>query len=309
LDILHTIVDLAQYVKTAVTPYLGRQDSKNSAGKTESGDEEFLIDEVAEHAIDEYLRKRDISVAYYSEGRGLVETGCWPEHLLIIDPIDGTRPAMVGLEGGVVSIAAAPYTKDARMRDVTDACILELKSGRLYTALKGGCVKIREKDRNLPVDTTLLTDLDRMSWSYEIAGRPISLITGALSPLINRSSIQGGVFTINSTAFSLTRLVSGQFDAVVDVGNRILRDRPSLRDQFVSAGLGKPIGLFPYDIAAALLIVKVAGCSATDAYGNSLDDVLLLDTSEANISSLVAASNPMLHEQLLAEVDQGIQNI
>lgn len=307
LDIMQTVIDLAYSVRIAVRPYLGRSEAKDAAGKTDSGDVEFVIDEIAETAIESFIRKNALNIAYYSEGRGLVEFGS-PEYILIIDPIDGTRPAMTGLEGGVVSIAAAPYSSDACMKDVSHGCILELKTDRIYTAERGGMVRIMEGERELPVRTTKITNLDNISWSYELAGRPMRLLTQVLAPLIDRSSIRGGVFVISSTAFSLTRMVSGQFDAVVDVANRILREYPEFRPEFVRAGLGTTFGLFPYDFAAALLIAETAGCKVTDAYGNSLGDTSLLSTSEENISSLVGASNPVLHEKLMEEIDGRMKN-
>jgi myo-inositol-1(or 4)-monophosphatase len=95
----------------------------------------------------------------------------------------------------------------------------------------------------------------------------------------------------------------------VDVGDRVFRDYPNLRAQFLQAGLGSVMGLFPYDIAAAVLIAERAGCTVTDAYGNSLDSTFLLDTSEQNIRSCLGASNPVLHEKLLAEIEKGMRGI
>ncbi len=299
---------MAYEIQSAVRPHLGKQTSKMAAGRTSSGDTEFAIDEVAERAIEKFIRKHELHIAYYSEGRGLIKFG-EPEHLLIIDPIDGTRPAMVGLEGGVISIAVAPYSTDACLSDVHFGCILELKADRLFTAAKDGSVRFTDEGVDMPVRPTANTDLDRISWTFEHAGRPAELVSRVLSPLIDRSSIRGGVFVISGTAFSLTRLVSGQLDAVVDVGNRILTDHPEFRQQFVRAGLGGVIGLFPYDIAAAVLIARMAGCCVTDAYGRSLDDTPLLDTSESNISSLVAASNPMLHAALLDAINAGMEKL
>lgn len=303
MDINSVVVELAYAIRHTLKPHLGLQSSKRLTGKTDSGDEAFAIDDIAERVIADFIAKHKLPVAYYSEGRGFVEFGR-PEHLLIIDPIDGTRPAMVGLEGGVVSIAVAPYSMDAALSDVTFGCILELKADRLYTATKDGAVSIRAEDVNLPVTLAMTTELDKISWSYEIAGRPILPIAQVLAPLIDGSSLRGGVFVISSTAYSLTRMVSGQFDAVVDVGNRIFRDRPNLHGEFIEAGLGAVMGLFPYDLAAALLIAETAGCYVTDAYGNSLGPTALLDTSEQNIRSCVAASNPTLHSRLLELIDE-----
>ena len=308
MDIARIAVDLAYAIRRALEPHLGLQSSKRLTGKAASGDEAFAIDDIAEDVIENFLRERDLSIAYYSEGRGLVQSGR-PDYLLVIDPIDGTRPAMVGLEGGVVSIAAAPCSMDACLSDVTFACVLELKTDRLYTAAKGGPVHIRQGDIALPVSLTTTADLDRFSWSYELAGRPAGPMARVLSSLIDKSSLRGGVFVINSVAYALTRLVTGQFDAVIDVGNRILRDYPQFRGQFVEAGQNSVIGLFPYDIAAAVLIAETAGACVTDAYGKSLGSTALLDTSEQNIRSCVAASNPVLHARLLSEIDERMRNV
>lgn len=300
------LIELAHAIRRAVLPHLGSPAARRSTGKAHSGDEAFAIDEVAETAILEFIEHRRLSIAYYSEDRGLVEFGR-PEHLLIIDPIDGTRPAIAGFEDCVVSIALAPYSKDASLSDVTFGCILEFKTDRLYTASKGGSVRIREGKRELPVTVSMNADLDKMAWSLEIAGRPAELIARSVASVIDKSSLRGGLFILNSTAYSLTRLVTGQLNAVVDVGNRVLRDYPEVRPQFVETGLGTVIGLFPYDIAAAVLIAETAGCTVTDAFGRELGPTRLLDTSESNVQSCVAASNPLLHERLLAEIDRNMQ--
>ncbi|MHB1001380.1 MAG: inositol monophosphatase family protein [Armatimonadota bacterium] len=305
MEINNAVVDMAYAIRNEVRPHIGKQSAKQIIGKTSSGDEEFAIDDIAEDSIERFIRKYDLPVAYYTEGRGLVKTSR-NDYLLVIDPIDGTRPAMHGLEGGVISIALAPYSDDACLSDVSFGCVLELKVNRLYTAEKGGTVCVCEDDMPLRVELTHTTDIDKMSWSYEHAGRPAEFTTKVIAPLIDESSIRGGVFVINGTAFSLTRMITGQLDAVVDVSNRILQDYPQLHDHFIKAGIGTVMGLFPYDIAAAVLIAETAGCCVTDAYGNSLGSVALLDTSEENISTCIAASNPILHQKLLARIDNQI---
>lgn len=308
VDITRAAIDLAYAIRSALAPHLGRQSAKQSTGKTSSGDESFAIDEVAEQVIEEFIRERRLPVAYYTEGCGLVETR-GAEHLLVIDPIDGSRPAMHGFEACVVSIAVAPNLPDARMSDVTFGLILELKTDRLFTAHRDGPVRIQAGSTDVPVTLTSTTNLDSCSWSFEVAGRPMAPTAQVLSSLVDESSLRGGVFVFSSTAFSLTRLVSGQLDAVVDVGNRIFRDYPGLRGEFLQAGLGTVMGLFPYDIAAAVLIAERAGCTVTDAYGNSLDRTFLLDTSEQNIRSCLAASSAMLHTKLLSEIEKGMREI
>ena len=81
--------------------------------------------------MERFLAERAPEVAFYSEDRGLVaphERASW---VLVVDPIDGTRPAMAGLEAACVSVAAARLDSDreARMGDVVTGCVVEIKSG------------------------------------------------------------------------------------------------------------------------------------------------------------------------------------
>ena len=73
------------------------------------GDVTFAIDAAAEAMLERFLAERAPDVAFYSEDRGLVEpSGATPRAVLVVDPIDGTRPALAGLESCCVSVAAAP---------------------------------------------------------------------------------------------------------------------------------------------------------------------------------------------------------
>jgi myo-inositol-1(or 4)-monophosphatase len=86
----------------------------------------------------------------------------------------------------------------------------------------------------------------------------------------------------------------------VDFANRYYRDIPDIvEDQFINAGRGIVLGIAPYDLAASLLIAEEAGCVVTDAYGQSFDEVLLLDSSVGNQRSMIAASNSELHGKLM----------
>lgn len=304
MEITQSLVDLAYAIRAEVRPHLGLLSSRQTLGKAHSGDESFAIDEVAERAIMQFIESRGLEIAYYSEDRGLVEFGN-PEHVLIVDPIDGTRPAMAGFEQCVVSIALAPYDREVRLSDVSFGCVLDIKGNRIYTATSDA-VSIREGDRDLPIMLSPNTDPDKMAWSIEIVGRPADLVFGSVARLIDQSSVRGGLFVYNSTAYSLTRLVTGQLNAVIDIGNRIFRECPESAQMFRDAGHGSVIGLFTYDIAAAALIARTAGCTVTDAFGNDLGPIRLLDTSESNVQSILATSNSALHETLLAEIDAGM---
>ena len=56
--------------------------------------------------MEHFLAERAPEVAFYSEDRGLVTPAGDAEWVLVVDPIDGTRPAMAGFEAACVSVAA-----------------------------------------------------------------------------------------------------------------------------------------------------------------------------------------------------------
>ena len=302
-----TVLALTRHIRDTVRPHLGAWTGRQISGTAASGDATFKIDEHAEEAIVSFIERHKLSIAYYSEDKGLIEFGSSPEGVLIIDPIDGTRPAVAGFEQCVVSVAWANYTADATLGDVRYGCIGELKSDDLFWAERGkGAQWIAPDGSEQAARLLPVTEIAKAPLTFEVVARPFEWIGVALGDIVNASSVTGGCFLFNSTAFSLTRLMTGQLAGCMDVGNRILRDFPQSRSRFLELGFGKPIGLFAYDVAAAALIAQEAGAVVTDAYGNSLDGTRLLDTSEPNLQSILGASNPELHGKLLTAINAGM---
>lgn len=305
-----TVLALTRHIRDAVRPHLGAWHGRQISGTAASGDATFGIDDIAEEAIVSFIEREKLSIAYYSEDKGLIEFGASPEAVLIIDPIDGTRPAIAGFEACVVSVAWADYAPDVTLGDVRFGCIGEIKNDDLFWAERGrgahwvGPDGAEKAARLLPIE-----DIAKAPLTFEVVARPFEWIGVALGEIIDASSMTGGCFLFNSTAFSLTRLMTGQLAATMDIGNRLLRDFPASRERYLALGFGRPIGLFAYDIAAAALIAQEAGATVTDAYGNSLDGTRLLDTSEGNLQSILGASNPILHEKLLAAINAGIARL
>jgi len=56
-------------------------------------------------------------------------------------------------------------------------------------------------------------------------------------------------------------------------------------------------------------VAEEGGCVVTDAYGHSLEETLLLDTSENNMQSFIAAANSDLHRQILERVEEGFRRM
>lgn len=287
---------LAQQVREAVLPYLSRPTRR--VARHEGGDPHFVVDEVAEQVVREVLETWDVPLAYLSEDRGLVRLSERPEYLLIIDPIDGTRPAMACLENCCFSVAVVPYSQAPRWKHISHALVMELKSGDCFYA----DTTSPEVQYTGGISTQLSknTSLDSMFWSIELTAHPAARLMEVYGHLVDGSVARGAVFVFTSSSFSLTRLVTGQLDSHVDIGHRLLRQRPELLPEFLQTGKGKIVTLFSYDIAAAAFIAAKAGAVVTDAYGQPLDELpLLTDKSLDGQCSLIAAANRELHHNIL----------
>ena len=306
---LKFLVSVAQAIKNAVAPLAQAVKGREVVDEAASGDVTFLLDRVAEKALFNHLKAAALPVAYYSEHEGYSTfSSKAPKSLLIVDPIDGTRAAKSGFEGCVVAVASTRVIERPTIADVDCACVMDLLGGRIFLAERGKGARVYMDGRLKRPKLSKNIDIESMIWSMTIPARPAELIFPTAARIIDLSSLKGGFFACNSTSFSLTRLVTNQLDACIDIANRYYRDIPDrVEDYFINAGRGKVIGVAPYDIAASLLIAKEAGCVVTDAYGKNFDDLLLLDSSKGNHQSIIATSNEQLHEKLLSFFDTRIR--
>ncbi|MGA8723372.1 MAG: inositol monophosphatase family protein [Solirubrobacteraceae bacterium] len=298
------MLDLAMRLRSVVLPELGSHAGRSVAGDGAGGDVTFAVDELAEASLAEFLAERAPRLAFYSEDRGLVAP---PDasHVLVVDPIDGTRPAMAGLESACVAVALAPLGDGApTMADVEIGCVVEIKSGDWYLAVRGSGV-----ESTRPVALSPTVDVGRMFWGYGFRGRPVRETVEVLAELIDGSSVGGGTFELGSQAFAMTRIVTGQFDAVIEVGSRLIDELPAIRDAFERVGGGQVLNNSPYDLAAPWLCLREAGGVASDGWGEPLDHHRLLGAGHEFQMSSISASNPRLHAQLVHAVDMGVERL
>ena len=295
-------VELTLALRERVLPELGSHSGRAHAGEGEGGDVTFAIDEIAESFMEEHLAQHAPGVAFYSEDRGMVTPAGDPEWVLIVDPIDGTRPAMAGFESACVSVAAAPLADEPTMGDVEVGCVAEIKSGALFIAERGGgCTPTP----NLSVNA----DLKKLFWVYGLRGRPVRAIAEVLAELVDDSSVGGGTFDLGSATFDMTRVVTGQLDAYIEPGPRMVSDVPGMYEAFERVGGGAILNNSPYDLAAVALICEEAGAVVTDAYGASLASKRLLGSGHEFQISCVTASNQELHSAICAKLDAGIERL
>jgi myo-inositol-1(or 4)-monophosphatase len=299
---------VAAAIREAVHPLLGTAAARARVGRAPGGDATLYIDEIAEHIVEERLGAAG-DVGFYSEDRGLVTFGR-PRAFFVIDPIDGTRPAAAGLESCCVSIGITPPSEDARLGDVSFGVVHELKTGARFLAWRGNGARAETADGSpIPFLPSTNTDLTALFWTAGLRGRPLLPTSLVLEELVDGSTMRGGYFDLGSAAFNLTRLATGQLDAYIDVGRRIVDEVPSTEAAFLRAGEGSVCTNFPYDVAAAALIVQEAGGVVTHADGRPLDDHPAIGSSRSHGLAVLGAANRPLHGLLLEAVDRGIRRL
>lgn len=308
-NIRELTLELTGALRELVLPHLGRAEARTHAGTAVGGDVTFGIDEVAEEFLVDFLRDREADVAVYTEDQGLIEFGK-PQYVLIVDPIDGTRPAAAGLECAMVSIAVAEMKDKPTMGDVIFGSLQEIKSGTRFTAARGEGVDITGLDGEpQAVRLSRNTDLSRLFWTIGFRGRPARALTETLADLIDTSSVDGAVFDLGSATYSITRILTGQLDAYIDIGPRMIDDVPAVRPLFEAVGKGAILNNSPHDLAAVGLVCREGGAVFGDGWGRSLEDRLLLGSDHSFQMSCVAAASMELSDRIIEAVDAGIGNL
>jgi myo-inositol-1(or 4)-monophosphatase len=298
------VLDLARRLRDRVLPELGSHAGRASEGGGAGGDVTFAVDAVAEAELQEFLADRAERVAYYSEDRGLVAAPDATD-VLVVDPIDGTRPAMAGLESACVAVALAPLGDGhPTMDDVEIGCVVEIKTGDWHLAVRG-----RGVESTRAVSLSPNAEIGGMFWAYGFRGRPVRPTVEVLGDLIDASSVGGGTFELGSQSFAMTRIVTGQLDAVIEVGSRLIDDVPGMREEFERVGRGEILNNSPYDLAAPWLCLREAGGIVTDGWGEPLDHHRLLGAGHEYQMSSISASNRQLHAALVRAVDDGIARL
>jgi myo-inositol-1(or 4)-monophosphatase len=307
------VIALARGLRQHVLPLLGAHAGRAHVQAGVGGDVTFAIDTEAERFLERFLAERAPDVAFYSEDRGLVlpssppDVPPQPSYVLVVDPIDGTRPALAGFEASCVSVAAATLGDgDPSMADVEVGVVMEIKTGAAFAARRGNGLQINDAESVAArVVLSQNTELSRMFWTLGFRGRPALPLATVLEELIDASSVGGAVFDLGSATYGLTRIVTGQLDAYLDVGTRIIEEVPALRERFEEVGDGAVLNNSPYDLAAGVLCAEEAGAVVTDAHGGPLAGRPLLGSGHGYQMSCVAAANETLHAHILEAVERG----
>ena len=243
---------------------------------------------------------------YYSEDRGL-QGAADPELILIVDPIDGTRPAAAGLEAACVSIAAVPPAAAPTMGDVVAGVVQEIKSGDVFAAEKGAGFEMRRgagsrrarPPHRLPAPRSPSTPR-RAPTSRGSSGRSASAdVRRWCWPACSRSSSTARASAVRCSTSarrpSRSRASSPASSTRTSTSaRRSSPPTPQTEAEFRRVGMGGVLCNSPYDLAAAHLICREAGLPIGDADGTSLDGKPVLGSDASYQMACIASGNDEL---------------
>ena len=217
-----------------------------------------------------------------------------------------------GLTRGLASYWQANSTTVASGGHVVVSAVVPVVGGRLVPYLWESDVSSYDPARNF---ANFVVANGPGAWpgmqpSAQLTfGRPVRIYMEMLGPLIEASSVGGGSFELGSASFDMTRVLTGQLDAYIEPGPRIIGELPATRSEFERVGGGAVLNNTPYDLAAATLCLEEGGAIVTDAAGRSLADRPLLGSGPEHQMSVVASASPRLHARLIEELDAGIERV
>ena len=215
-------------------------------------------------------------VAFYSEDRGLVVAGGAPECVLVVDPIDGTRPALAGLEAACVSRRARRRWATASRRWATFevGAVVEIKTGERFVgrARRGAAAPTRRSRSSAntgPRAAVLGLRLPRPAGARDGRG---ARRADRRAPRSAAATFDLGSATLRpdarSSPASSTRTSSR--------GRGWSPRSPGCASEFERVGGGAVLNNSPYDLAAAALCLRRAARSITDASRRAARDRPLL---------------------------------
>jgi myo-inositol-1(or 4)-monophosphatase len=297
-------LELARRIAVAVRPLLGHPDARRHAGTAPGGDTTYGIDEAAERVAAAWFADLG-DVAYFTEDRGLVVRGR-PDVLFLVDPIDGTRPSTAGFETCCVTVAVAPFGSGVTLGDLTYGCIVEITTGAEFQARRGGGARAQGR----PLSPSGAKGLDGLFWAGGFRGQPAVALSAVLAGIFDVAGARGAFFDQGSAAYSLSRVATGQLDAMVDPGPWLVEEIPEIEEPFRRVGGGHVLNTTTYDAAAGLLLLWELGCLATGPTGGRLEEVPILDgDGKASQVGSVAASTPELHGALVEALGEGMKRL
>ena len=258
---IEILEEAARRVYDKVKHLPGTKEAAGDFGRGAGGDISRGIDILAEKAVLDYLKEINFSCAVLGEECGRVELSKNSTGYMIMDAVDGSTNAVRGIP---ISCCSLAFATSGKLSSVTDAVIIDLYTGDLYSASKGMGAFMNGKRIQVHREQPL----------YYVVGLDISGISSdSLQRLLPIISASNHIRHFGAVALELAIFARGLVDLFIDI-----RDKLRITD-----------------VAAGYLIAIEAGGIVIDKNGKPLESELNYD---ARISFIVAASEEILNETM-----------
>jgi myo-inositol-1(or 4)-monophosphatase len=290
--ILDILIEASKNVYSEIKDLLGTSEGASKISLGAGGDISRKIDIVAETTVLNTIKSSNISPVIIGEECGIVNlnksysSSSSPSSssssnnndngFVIMDAVDGTTNAIRGIPFSCCSLA---FANEFKLSSVTDAVVLDLFTGDIYSASKqkGSFFNNKKISVRNEKDFSSITSLEDLKSIDVLIGTNVSgvppHILGEISKVISFSS---HIRHFGANALELCYFARGFMDAYIDIRGKIRST----------------------DMAAAYLIAKEAGGELYSTNGQELDSELGLK----NKLSFYAVSNKKLFDLIKSSV-------
>src|ERR687897_114124 len=285
--ILDILIESSKNVYSEIKDLLGTSEGASKISLGAGGDISRKIDIVAEKAVLNTIKSSNISPVIIGEECGIVNlnksysssshsSSSNDNGFVIMDAVDGTTNAIRGIPFSCCSLA---FANEFKLSSVTDAVVLDLFTGDIYSASKqkGSFFNNKKISVRNEKDFSSLTSLEDLKSIDVLIGTNVSGVPPNILDEISKViSFSSHIRHFGANALELCYFARGFMDAYIDIRGKIRST----------------------DIAAAYLIAKEAGGKLYSSNGQELDSELGLK----NKLSFYAVSNKRLFDLIKKSV-------
>jgi len=276
---LDVLIESAKNVYSEIKDLLGTSEGASKISLGAGGDISRKIDIVAETAVLNTIKSNNMSPVIIGEECGIVNLNKTSSSsslsnnnngFVIMDAVDGTTNAIRGIPFSCCSLA---FASEFKLSCVTDAVVLDLFTGDIYSASKQKGSFLNNKKINVrnEKDFSSITSLEDLKSIDVLIGTNVSGVPLNILDEISRViSFSSHIRHFGANALELCYFARGFIDAYIDIRGKIRST----------------------DMAAAYLIAKEAGGKLYSPNGHELDSELGLK----NTLSFYAVSNKRLFD-------------
>jgi len=276
---LDVLIESAKNVYSEIKDLLGTSEGASKISLGAGGDISRKIDIVAETAVLNTIKSNNMSPVIIGEECGIVNLNKTSSSsslsnnnngFVIMDAVDGTTNAIRGIPFSCCSLA---FANEFKLSSVTDAVVLDLFTGDIYSASKQKGSFLNNKKINVrnEKDFNSITSLEDLKSIDVLIGTNVSGVPPQILDEISKViSFSSHIRHFGANALELCYFARGFMDAYIDIRGKIRST----------------------DMAAAYLIAKEAGGKLYSSNGQELDSELGLK----NKLSFYAVSNKRLFD-------------